>query len=69
MNNPVYLVGRVTDDTNPENVQWTLAGIFDDEKKAEDNCTTKYHFVRPLWLNRKITTSKGALIYFPKDQD
>jgi hypothetical protein len=71
MNNPIYIVGRIIDDTDKKNIRWNLRGVFDDVEKAEQACETIDDFVRPVPRNQKLPEvgKRPTQIYFPLIED
>ena len=71
MKNPIYIVGRITDDTDRQRIHWLLRGVFELVEKAEDACETIDDFVRPVPRNEKLPEvgKRPNQIYFPMVED
>jgi len=71
MNNPLYIVGRIVDDTDQKRIHWLLRGVFERVEKAEEACELIDDFVRPIPRNEKLPEAgqRPAHIYFPLVED
>lgn len=60
----LFIVGKANDRYN----DWEFCGVFDDEKKAVEVCTTSNHFVGPCVLNKKIPDERTEWpeSYYPR---
>ena len=64
----LYIAGRVVDDSDKKAIHWRLLGVFEKSEGAEDACTTKQDFVRPVKKNTKLPEigPRPTSIYFPR---
>ena len=62
----VYAVGEYIKETE-DGAVWDLAGIFEDQSKAEAACVKDNYFVGPMPLNTALPTKREVWpnVYYP----
>jgi hypothetical protein len=66
----LYIAGRIVDDSDKKAIHWRLLGVYEKASDAEDVCTSKKDFVRPVKKNCKLPEvgPRPTAIYFPRSK-